>query len=221
MTNGPARLIYVEDDPALRGILGSILAGRTELEVVAAVGTSSEAIEIAAREPLDVALLDFNLGHDTRSGIDLGLELRRLHPDIGVVILTQHQIPEFLTRLEERQRSGWSFVLKRADLQPRYLTDVLLSTARGLNILDPTMLSSSGTAPASRLSERQRMVMSLAARGLDASAIATEIGIKPAAARQELSRAYAVLVPEPPLGADIRTLAVLTWLNETRLRTQA
>lgn len=218
--DGPTRLLYVEDDPALRGILGAVLAGRPELAVIGAFGTSADALECAAGQSLDVALLDFNLGGDPLNGIDLGLALREVHPGIGIVVLTQHQVPEFMTRLAPTQRSGWSFILKRADLQPRYLADVLVGTARGLTIVDPAMVNRSDVGAISRLTERQRVVMSMAARGMDANSIAAEVGIKPAAARQELSRAYAVLVPEPPSGADIRTLAVLTWIRESQLRAE-
>lgn len=216
--DGPTRLIYVEDDPALRGILGTVLSSRPELSLLGSFGTSADALEFVAENRIDAALLDFNLGGDPMNGVDLGLSLRHSQPDLGIVILTQHQVPEFLTRLQQSQRVGWSFILKRADLQPRYLADVLVGTSRGLTIVDPAMASRSDDGAISRLTPRQRLVMSLAARGLDANSIAAEIGIKPAAARQELSRAYAVLVPEPPSGADIRTLAVLTWLREAQIR---
>ena len=50
----------------------------------------------------------------------------------------------------------------------------------------------------------------------DANAIAERMRITPSAARQDLSRSYAILVPDPPAGADLRTLAVLRYLRETR-----
>lgn len=216
MKTNPTRILYVEDDPALRGILGTLLGNRPEIEVVCSCANSTDALGFAETHPVDAALLDLNLGADSLNGIDLGVALRSLHPDIGVVVMTQHQVPEFLTRLEPTQRRGWSFLLKRADISPGYLADVITSSARGLNIVDPTMLDRSGDGAAERLSPRQRQAMSLISQGLDAVTIAERLEIKPAAARQELSRAYSVLVPEPPAGADIRTLAVLAWLRETR-----
>lgn len=210
------QVLYVEDDPALRGILSTLLGGRQEIQVTA-VGSSSEALAMLGATTFDVALLDLSLGDASLTGLELALELRRLQPQIGIVLLTQHKVPTFLARVKEGQRLGWSFLLKRADLHPRYLVDVLKASARGLNVIDPEILEPTTTETAvEQLSARQVEVMSLAATGLDANAISERLGITPSAARQDLSRSYAVLVPDPPAGADLRTLAVLRYLRETR-----
>ena len=100
----PLRVLYVEDDPALRGILSAILTSRKDLEVVATAASPTEALAEAERVEFDVALLDLALGDDDMSGIELGMALRERRPEIGVVILSQHQVPAFLTAL--RCRSG-------------------------------------------------------------------------------------------------------------------
>ena len=58
--------------------------------------------------------------------------------------------------------------------------------------------------------------MSLAANGLDGNSIARELSLAPITIRQELSRAYAVLIPNPEDGTDLRTSAVLRYLREIR-----
>ncbi|MFM1964643.1 MAG: hypothetical protein RL134_368 [Actinomycetota bacterium] len=213
------RVLYVEDDPALRGILTAILGSRRDLEVVVTAGSPAEALAAAEAAAFDVALLDLSLGDDAMSGIELGIALRAKWPDVGVVILSQYQVPTFLTRFAEDQRQGWSYILKRADLHPNYLSDVLHSTARGLNVVDPLMVKGqvSDHQPAvSQLTPRQRDIMALASEGLDAPTIAKRLDLTHGVVRQELSRAYQVLVPEPPDGADLRTLAVLRYVRETR-----
>ena len=72
-----------------------------------------------------------------------------------------------------------------------------------------------GGDPVEALSARQREIMSLAAAGRDANAIAAELHLAPGSVRQELSKAYAVLVPEPTPGTDLRTSAVLAYLRAT------
>lgn len=215
----PARVLYVEDDPALRGILAVLLDARPEVTIVAAVGTSQEALAIAESEPVDVALLDLALADGSLTGIELGIELRQRGLCSGIVIMSQHRVPGFLTRLDEQQRRGWSFLLKRADLKPAFLVDVLHSTARGLNVVDPEIIAEvSGEEPPALtlLNQRQREVMALAAQGLDAPTIASRLGLTAASVRQDLSRAYQILVPDPPAGADLRTLAVLRYTREAR-----
>lgn len=214
------RVLYVEDDPALRGILTTILDARPDITMVASVGSAQEALAVLeAGEAIDVALLDLSLGGDSMTGVELGIRLRQREWCRGVVILSQYHVPGFLTRLDDQQRRGWSFLMKRADLQPAYLADVLHSTARGLNVVDPAIIveANGGEEPAiARLTARQREVMALAVQGLDSPTIAAQLGASPAAIRQDLSRAYAILVPDPPAGADLRTLAVLRYTREVR-----
>lgn len=203
----------------MRGILTAILGGRQDMDVVASVSSPRDALAVAESTVFDVALLDLSLGDDTMSGIDVGVALRARWPEVGIVILSQHQVPAFLTRFDDGHRQGWSFILKRADLHPNYLSDVLHSTARGLNVVDPLMVKhqlGDDTSAVRRLSARQRNIMDLASAGLDAPTIAKRLDLTHGVVRQELSRAYQVLVPEPPEGADLRTLAVLSYTREIR-----
>lgn len=172
-------------------------------------------------EPMgaDVALLDLDLGYGELSGTELGLVLRERNPNLGVVIFTQHVVPDFLTSLPTDVQWGWSFMEKRGDLDVDVLVDVLRSTARGLNVLDPAVQRTRHSATASpidALTVRQREILALAATGMDATSIATSLGLAPVSIRQELSRAYTVLVPDPKPGTDLRTSAVLRYLRETR-----
>jgi DNA-binding NarL/FixJ family response regulator len=59
-------------------------------------------------------------------------------------------------------------------------------------------------------------VISLAATGLDAPEIAKQLSLAAVTIRQELSKAYKILVPNPKPGTDLRTSAVLRYLRETR-----
>ena len=56
------RVLYVENDPALRGLMTRLMSGRPELEVVAACASASEALDSPAVPQCDVALLDLALG---------------------------------------------------------------------------------------------------------------------------------------------------------------
>ncbi len=214
----PRSVLYVEDDPTLRGILTDLLRTAPELNVVAAVGTSTEALQIAREQHIDVALLDLALGDGELTGIELGIRLRELRPDTGIVILSQHTVPDFISGLPDRYREGWSFIAKRADLRLPRLVDTILATARGLNVVDPEVLAARRETrgnPVESLTPRQREIMALAASGRDATAIATELSLAPGTVRQELSKAYAVLVPDPKPGTDLRTSAVLAYLRAT------
>lgn len=218
----PTRVMYVENDPTLRGIIARSLEASAEIELVSSYASSNEALEDPDLLKIDVALLDLALGADSLNGTELGIAIRTKNPNAGIVIFTQHMVPDFLAQLPEEFQWGWSCIEKRADLENQYLVDVLRATARGLNVVDPKMQIARATvetSPIDRLSVRQREVMALAATGLDAPAIAESLSIAAVTVRQDLSKAYAILIPNPKPGTDLRTSAVLKYLKETRLYT--
>lgn len=215
----PTRVLYVENDPALRGIVGSMLRKKPQLEIVAACADANEVLAQVDPARLDVALLDLALGKSSLNGTELGLVLRERNPNIGIVIFTQHVVPDFVASLPEDIQWGWSFVEKSGDLDIDMLVEVLRSTARGLNVLDPGIQRArerAGPSVIDELSARQRQILALAATGLDATAIATELNLAAVTIRQDLSKAYAILVPAPQPGTDLRTSAVLRYLRESR-----
>jgi DNA-binding NarL/FixJ family response regulator len=59
-------------------------------------------------------------------------------------------------------------------------------------------------------------VIALAATGLDATEIAKHLNLAAVSVRQELSKCYKVLIPNPKPGTDLRTAAVLKYLRDTR-----
>lgn len=220
----PTRVLYVEDDPALRGILSHALNRHPEIELLSSVGSGAEALEAAREQHFDVALLDLALGSGAMNGMELGMSLRSIAESIGIVLYSQYAVPDFTEGLPERFRWGWSVLQKRSDVSIDLLVSVLKSTAQGHNTVDEEILAARATTetnPIQQLSPRQREIMALAATGVDATVMAVELGIAPVTVREHLSRAYQVLVPDPRPGADLRTTAVLRYLRETRRYAQS
>jgi DNA-binding NarL/FixJ family response regulator len=198
-------------------MMGVLLSGLVGIEVVASVSDSSEAL--ACEERFDVALLDWALGSNSLNGVQLGHALRERDENVGIVILSQHYAWDF-HGANGRVSMGWSYVEKRADIDTDYLTKVLKATASGLSVVEPAI--DQGQAPASverlgRLSVRQRQIMSLAATGVDANVIAEQIGLAAVTVRKELSECYRILVPDPAPGTDLRTAAVVAWIEGRRV----
>jgi DNA-binding NarL/FixJ family response regulator len=78
------RLLLVDDHPAVRDGLRKLLADEADFEVVAAVATAEDGVEIARREVIDVAVVDYQLGG--RNGLWLSRKLKRL-PDPPAVLI--------------------------------------------------------------------------------------------------------------------------------------
>ena len=213
------RLLYVENDPVLRSMMTTVLEGLPGIELIASVSSSVEALEVDA--PLDVALLDWALGPESLNGVELGHALRKRSDDIGIVILSQHYAWDF-HGASGRVDMGWSYVEKRVNLDTEYLTKVIKATATGLSVVEPSM--ERGRAPESAerlgmLTPRQRQIMSIAATGVDANVIAERLNIRPVSVRKELSECYRVLVPDAAPGTDLRTAAVIAWIDGKRMST--
>jgi DNA-binding NarL/FixJ family response regulator len=117
---------------------------------------------------------------------------------------------------------GWSYVEKRADLDYAYLAKVLKATATGLSVVEPSMEADRAPAAVERLSQlsaRQRQIMSIAATGVDANVIAEQLDMRPVSVRKELSECYRILLPDAESGTDLRTAAVIAWLEGQRSHT--
>ena len=212
----PSRVIYVENDPALRGIMTRALAASSEVELILSTGDASAVLESGHVPQADVALLDLALGVEQLNGIDLGIALRELNPDLGIVIYSQYSLKNLARRVPENQRIGWSFIPKSGEMETGELINILRTTARG--IAHPNEDAQQGEEAADlleALSPRQRAVMALAATGLSAPDISQRLGITQDSVRKDLSKAYRVLVPGDE-GGDLRTRAVLAYLRIMR-----
>jgi DNA-binding NarL/FixJ family response regulator len=82
------RLLVVDDHPAVRAGLCKLLADDAEFEVVAALDSAEAGIEVAQREPIDVALIDYQLGG--RNGLWLSRKLKRLKRPPAVLIYSAY-----------------------------------------------------------------------------------------------------------------------------------
>lgn len=214
------RVIYVENDPALRGIMATLLNARDDLDVIGVHADAGEALA-GAIESGDVALLDLALGNDAMNGVDLGLAMRQRNPNIGIVIHSQYPLDYANDVVPLADRIGWSTLRKTGDLSIDALAELLKSTAEGRSHRDwSDDAETTQRDVLEQLSARQRAVMGLAVTGLSAPQIAARLNISPEAARQDLSRAYRVLVPSSAEGKDRRAQAVLVYSRLTEIEGQ-
>ena len=212
----PSRVIYVENDPALRGIMTRALAASSEVELILSTGDASAVLESGHVPQADVALLDLALGVEQLNGIDLGIALRELNPDLGIVIYSQYSLKNLARRVPENQRIGWSFIPKSGEMETGELINILRTTARGIaHPYEDAQQGEEADDLLEALSPRQRAVMALAATGLSAPDISQRLGITQDSVRKDLSKAYRVLVPGDE-GGDLRTRAVLAYLRIMR-----
>lgn len=82
------RVLVVDDHPAVRAGLRQLLEDQPDFEVAAAVATADEALSVAEREPIDVAVVDYQLGG--RNGLWASRKLKRLSEPPAVLIYSAY-----------------------------------------------------------------------------------------------------------------------------------
>lgn len=208
------RVIYVENDPALRAIMTGLLAERPEIDIILAAGTPDDALQREFIEQADAALIDLALGADQMNGIDLGLAMRNINDDIGIVIHSQYRLDSVARQVPAEAIMGWATLPKTGAMTLDEIVDALREAARGITNAhaDPTAHDS----PLQDLTIRQRAVMGMMASGINTQEIARRLGISHAAVRQDLTRAYRLLVPDVADTDELRTRAILAYLELIR-----
>lgn len=216
------RVIYVENDPALREILSSLLAKEEGIEVVASVGSATEALQLPILKQIDAALIDYSLGSDSLNGLELGIALRAFNENLGILIYSQFDIKNFSKRIPSSMNHGWGFATKSGNADISELAHTLISVAQGKNLTTHIGdgINSSDNDRVKRygkLSERQRATMKLAAQGFTPKAIGEKLGMSYDVARQELSRTYKILVPNID---DEKVLSITAILEFNAIRAE-
>ena len=207
----PTRVIYVENDPALRGIMASLLDETPGVELILATGIAHEALDPDIVSRADVALLDLALGTAQMNGIDLGLAMRALNDNIGIVIHSQFRLNTVARTVPADALMGWATLPKSGDLDMDLLVHILRETARGITNV-PEAGPSRAPSPLEQMTMRQRAVMGMAAAGVASPEIARRLTISHDAVRQDLSAVYRILIPDATSSDDRRTRAVLAYL---------
>ena len=210
-------VLYVEDDPALMSLVAQQLKADQRLELVYMANDSESSLGFAKSGAFDVALLDLALGKGSSSGLELAISLRATSPNCGIVIFSQHSSAKLVSRIPIEQRFSFSVLEKRAPIDFELLTSTLVSTAQGFSFTDELLNPEKGKdSLLVGLSQRDHLIMRLLMEGRSTDHISAELSLASVTVRQELSRIYSTLVPEKLEGTNLRTKAIMRYLEEVR-----
>ena len=150
----------------------------------------------------------------TDEGIQAAHEIRRRHPAIGIVLLSQHVEVGVATQLLAEAPQHFGYLLKERVTDPADFAGSLRRVAAGGTALDPQVVSGLLADPkeADRLeslSPRERSVLELVAEGRSNKAIAERLVITQGAVQKHVSTIFNKLGLPAGESDDRRVLAVL------------
>jgi DNA-binding NarL/FixJ family response regulator len=212
------RVVIAEDSTLLREGLVQILA-RFGHEVVAAVGDAPGLLAGVAEHRPDVAIVDVRMPPGFRDeGLRAALRLRRDHPGVGVLVLSQYIEQTYAAELLQVATSGLGYLLKdRVGNIPDFL-DALERVAAGGIVIDPEVVRQllarrRDLEPIDRLSPREQEVLALIAEGRSNSAIAHRLVVTEAAVAKHVGNIFGKLALEQAQDDHRRVLATLAYLR--------
>ncbi|MEV6567104.1 response regulator transcription factor [Streptomyces kronopolitis] len=217
------RVVIAEDSVLLREGLTRLLTDRGH-EVVAGVADAEALIEVIAELAAGGALPDVVVADvrmpptHTDEGVRAAIRLRRDHPGLGVLVLSQYVEEQYATELLAGSSRGIGYLLKDRVAEVREFVDAVVRVAGGGTALDPEVVAqllgrSRKQDVLAHLTPREREVLGLMAEGRTNSAVARELVVSAGAVEKHVSNIFLKLGLAQSDGDHRRVLAVLTYLN--------
>ena len=137
----PLRVVFAEDNYLVREGTTALLATAPEVEVVASVADSRDLLSTVAELQPDVVLTDIRMPPTyTTEGIDAARRIRADHPNVGVLVLSQHADGAYAAELLSGGAAGLGYLLKERVSDVLELVRALTEVARGGSVLDPKVV---------------------------------------------------------------------------------
>jgi DNA-binding NarL/FixJ family response regulator len=212
------RVIVADDAVLIREGVARLLA-EAGFEVVGQSATAEDLLAQVERHPPDVAIVDIRMPPtQTDEGLRAALAIRSDHPEVGVVVLSQHADIGLAMRLLADSAEGVGYLLKDRITDVEEFTDAIRRVGRRGSALEPTIVSQllgrrRDDGPLEHITDREREVLELMAEGRSNHGIAERLGISDRAVQKHVTAIFERL--GLPAGCDDhrRVLAVLAFLR--------
>lgn len=178
------RVAAIDDHAIVRAGVRALLAAEPDMELVAEASNADDALALAAKQNIDVFLLD--LAMPGTDGVTTLGKLRATAPGARILVLSMHATPEFVRPALRAGAHG--YVVKGSGLDDlvtairavcageRFLDPAAQAALDELAVLDPR---NAALDELERLTPREREVLRLIALGHTNRSIGTVLGLSP------------------------------------------
>jgi DNA-binding NarL/FixJ family response regulator len=217
------RLVLAEDHYLVREGVRGLLATQPDLEVVAVCGDLDSLLAAVETERPDVVVTDIRMPPgDSDEGIQAAARLRGSHPDVGVVILSQHATPTYALALLESGSERRSYLLKERVQDVDQLASAIRIVADGGSVIDPKVVEAlvgentrTEASPLRQLTPRELDVLREMAMGKSNAAIGEALYLTESSVEKVINSLFQKLGLSLEPSIHKRVKAVILYLSES------
>ncbi len=215
--------MIAEDNYLVREGTRRILEDTGEVQVIAAVSTAGELTDAVTRLRPDAVMTDIRMPPGNHmEGIEAARLIRKQHPDVGVVVLSQHADEVYAFELLKDGTAGLAYLLKDRVGDPEELLRALREVRAGRSVIDSQVVealvasrSRRAASPLNDLTPREIDVLREMAQGRTNPAIAKELSLSESAIEKYATSIFSKLGLSEESDTHRRVAAVLRFLEET------
>jgi DNA-binding NarL/FixJ family response regulator len=216
----PTRLVLAEDNYLVREGTRALLQDSGKVTVVAAVPDATALRRAVDELDPDVVITDIRMPPDNHlDGIVAAHDIRARHPQVGVVVLSQHLEDDYALELFRHGTSGLAYLLKERIGDLGQVLHAIDEVRAGRSVLDPDVVDAliASRMPSKLadhgLTPRELEVLHHMAQGKTNPAIARDLHLSDSAIEKNINSIFAKLgLRQEPL-VHHRVKAVLAYLE--------
>ena len=218
----PIRVAMADDSYLVREALARVLGDAEGIDVVAICRDRDSLLRAVEAERPDVVVTDIRMPPtDTDEGLQVAATLRRTHPEIGVVVLSQYADSRYGLALLEEGSERRAYLLKERIQYRGQLVGAIEAVAQGDSMIDAKvvegLIAARTHAEHSRLAEltsRETEILAYVARGCSNQAIADELFLTKRAVEKHINAIFLKLGLSQADDIARRVKAALIYLAE-------
>jgi DNA-binding NarL/FixJ family response regulator len=213
----PLRVVVADDNALLREGIASLLVEAGHEVVGRAVDADDLRLKVRSYTP-DIAIVDVRMPPgNADDGIVAAADIRRAHPSVAVLVLSQHLEPTYMLELVGGDAAGVGYLLKDRVRDVAEFLDAVERVAAGGTAFDPevvkVLVGGHRRSALDDLTDREREVLSLIAEGRSNRAIGKRLFLSSRAVERDVQGIFRKLGLPDSEDDNRRVLAVLALLG--------